>query len=183
MKHLILDINIVLDMWLKRSNYQVIDHMRKRCGELTVKVWFPSSGLGTASYVLAGELTREGAPKKEAKEISRQLVLLLLEDVSMLSCFGFEQHLAVQEDQDLENAQIALAAGAINGEKKLVTLDKAFDTLGLIATAAPTEAWEWINQETGDQPVALIDLKAQQDATRPGSQGTGRGFHQVDTLP
>ncbi len=46
--------------------------------------------------------------------------------------------------------------------------DKTFDTLGLIATAAPTEAREWINQETGDQPVAFIDLKAQQDAIRPG---------------
>ncbi len=166
MKHLILDVNIVLDMWLKRGDYKIIDNMLERCAEQKVQVWFPASGLGTADYVLVRELARTGVPKKEAKEISRQLSMLLLADVTLLSCFGFEQHSAIKDAYDLEDAQITLATASIQGEKRLVTHDKTFDTLGLLETAEPAQALEWIKQGTAG-PVAFIDLKAQQNTIRP----------------
>ena len=78
----------MLNLWLKRGDYQIIDNLLEVCDGSEVKLWFPSSGLGTADYILVRELTKEGIPRKEAKEISRQLLLLLLAEVSLLSCFG-----------------------------------------------------------------------------------------------
>ena len=151
MKHLILDINIVLDLWLKRGDYQIIDNLLEVCDESGVKLWFPSSALGTVDYILVRELAKEGVPRQEAKEMSRQLLLLLLADVSLLSCLGFEQTKAVEKAYDLEDAQIALAAAGINGEKRFVTFDKTFDTLGLIETAEP-----YISNRVPLHPAAII---------------------------
>ena len=176
MKHLLLDNNIVLDLWLQRGEYELIDKLLERCGELNVKLWIASSSLGTVDYILVRELTKEGAEKKIAKEASKQLLLLLLEDVSVLNNFGFEQDVAVEQAHDLEDAQISLAAKSINGEKRLVTRDKTFDTLGIIDTISPAEALEWIQQESSDHAVAFIDLKAQQDVIRPNLE---KNIHQV----
>ncbi len=122
MKHLILDINIVLDI-LKRCNYQVIDHMLERCGERADGESLVSFFRYRNSRLRSSRRPDKGRrPQKRSKRDIQTTGFVLLEDVSLLSCFGFEQHLAVQEDQDLEDAQIALATGVTNGEKNSLPL-------------------------------------------------------------
>ncbi len=167
MKHLVLDINIVLDMWLQRGEYELIDQLFELCGELNAKVWFSSSSLGTVEYILVRELTKEGASWEKAKAIASRLISLLLEHVSLLSNFGYEQKSIIGEAHDLEDAQIALASKSIHGEKRIVTSNRAFDTLGIIDTASPAEALEWIRQDSSAQPSSFVDLNTQQDHIRP----------------
>jgi len=56
MKNLVLDINIILDMWLKRGNYLLIDELLDCCQEKNVQLWFPASALGTLDYILVRQL-------------------------------------------------------------------------------------------------------------------------------
>jgi len=166
MKHLLFDINIILDLWLKRGEYEVIDKLLAQCVKLNIRLWFSSSSIGTVDYILVRELTKEGASLKFAKDASKELLSILFEEVSLLSNFGFNQHLAVQNAHDLEDAQIAVAFDAIHGPKRIVTNDSNFDTLGLVKTVSPKEALDWIKEDIKG-PIAFIDLKTQQDALRP----------------
>ncbi len=167
MKHIVLDLDIVLDKWLKQGDYLLIEKLLERCKETNVKVWFPASVLGPLDSQFVKQLIQEGKAVKEAKKVSRQLLSTLLEEVSLLSCFGFDQSKAVSKAHNLKEAQIALATSSINGEKRLVTCNKNFDTLGLIEIIEPAKALAWIFQEDEDKPISFIDLKAQQDIIRP----------------
>jgi len=167
MKHIVLDVDIILDNWLKQGDYLLIENLFERCRERDVKVWFPASVLGELDSIFVKQLVQEGKSAREAKEISRQLLSTLLEDVSLLSCFGFDQSKAVRKAYNLKEAQIALATSSIHGEKRLVTYNKNFDTLGLIEIIEPVKALEWISREDEDKPIPFIDLKAQQDIIRP----------------
>ena len=166
-KHIVLDIDIVLDMWLKRDNYQIIANLLERCKKTNVGIWFSAAALGMLDYIFVKQLVQEGISIKEAKKRCKKQISTLLEEVSLLSCFGFEQAQALTNVDNLQDAQIAISTSSINGEKRLITYNKNFDTLGLIEAVEPTKALEWIEQEEIAQSFAFIDLKAQQDAIRP----------------
>ncbi len=167
MKHLLLDSNIILDLWLARGNYAAIENLIEKARNQQVLLWFSSSSLGIIEYVLTRELQKRGAEKKRAKAIAKELLSLLLEDVSLLTTHGFEQDVAIQKAYDLEDAQTALAFANLNGDKRVVTHDLNFDTLDLVQTCTVNEAFAWITSEPETAPVDFIDLKSQQDAVRP----------------
>ncbi len=172
MKHLLLDINIVLDLWLQRGQYESIEELIEKCDEFRVKLWFSSSSLGIIEYILIRELKKEGASENRAKGIARELLSLLLENVSLLSNYGFEQYSAIQKANDLEDAQIALSFNSIHGPKRIVTRNASFDTLGLVKTCTVQEACKWINNKDTTGQLNFIDLKAQQDAIQPQLEKT-----------
>ena len=167
MKHILLDINIVLDLWLQRGDEHAIEALIEKCHRHKVLLWFSSTSLGVLEYIAVRQLKKEGASEGEAKTIVKQLLTLLLEDVSLLSVYGFEQDVVVQKADDFEDAQIALAFSSLNGEKKIVTHDTTFDTLDLVQTCTVRDALEWIENRSAFGPVAFVDLKAQQDLLRP----------------
>ena len=176
MKHLLLDVNIVLDLWLKRGNYEQIDRLIETSRVLDVLLWLSASSLGIIEYVLVNQLKKEGALENRAKELAKQLLLLLLEDVSLLSNYSFEQDKVIKKAFDLEDAQIAVSFSHLHGQKRIVTNDARFDTLGMIDTCSVPEAIEWITQDSEDTHVQFIDLKAQQDQIRPELE---KNIHQV----
>ena len=165
-KHLVLDTALVLDMWLQRGQHEIINQLVDSCESLDVKMWFSSASLATLDHLLVKALLDQGVEEERARETSGKLFSLFFKNVSLLSCFAFEQQAALARASNLENAQIALAAKSIQGEKKLVTCNREFDTLGCIEAVDPAQALEWIQEERSDRPPAFIDLKAQQDVLR-----------------
>ena len=97
----------------------------------------------------------------------RQHLLNLLKSVSLLSNYGFDQDMVIQKSYNIEEAQAAISFSHLHGEKRIVTNNVRFDTLGMVKTCFVSEAIEWITEESEDTQLQFIDLKAQQDSIRP----------------
>ena len=106
-------------------------------------------------------------PGGSAKESVATLMKSLSGMVSVCSNLGAQQFTTYEDSTDFEDAQIALAAQAIHGEKRLVTFDKSFDTLELVDSLAPADALAWLREPSANMPISFIDLKTQQDRIRP----------------
>ena len=67
MKHLLLDINIVLDLWLKRGEYKLVEELIENCDKFKVKLWFSTSSLWIIEYILIRELKKRKGHRKIAQ--------------------------------------------------------------------------------------------------------------------
>lgn len=173
MKNLILDVNVILDYWLQEqsavSTEQLFDHAQTTDTQL----WVVASSLPTLAYVARSAFKRRGlAADLVAKQVVPQLMQTLLNDVRVLSNYGFEQTDVYLKAHDFEDAQIAAAARSLTGQEVcLVTEDKRFDTLGEIQALQPAMALAWLQQPpatpTVQIPMQFADLAAQQAKIRP----------------
>lgn len=166
MKHLVFDINIVLTLWLGRTGSEVVEELVNAIDELPLTLWVSASSLPALKYLAFQHLQKKGMGKKEAHNAVTDLLALLAKRFSILSNMGYEQIGVCQDAVDFEDAQIALAAQQIHGEKRLVTTDHSFDTMDLIEVISPSNALGWV-RELYEEPVNFIDLNAQQDRLRP----------------
>lgn len=171
MKHLLLDVNIILDLWLERENYQPVEKLIEDAGKVGAMLWFSASSIPTLEYVFIRLLKKEGADESEARQICRNLFTLVCEFANPLSNFGFEQYALMDKAVDIEDAQIAMAMSCLHGEKRIVTNDATFDNFGLVDCLTVPDALAWIHETASDEKepsqLPFIDLAAQQDSIRP----------------
>ncbi len=169
MKHLLLDVSTVLDLWLKRGKYWLVDTLFEQAEKQDVRLWISASSIPMIEYIFTRELAKDGADREEAKNLSRKLFAFLFKHVNTLSNLGFEQNIAIEKAYNLEDAQTALSLNRLHGEKIIVTDDADFDTLGLARICSISEALTWLecDQTDGEQATQFIDLAAQQDTIRP----------------
>ncbi len=162
MKQLLLDVNVILDLWFNRragANAALLVE--------TKATWVSASSLPILEYIACIELKKAGAEGNEAKKIAKCLLLDLLQDVKVLSNFGHHMTKQAVMSADLEDAQIVMAASVLQGDVVIVSNDKNFNGLGLVSVKTPNEALVWFNEHAIKNPMDFIDLKTQQDILRP----------------
>jgi len=168
-KHLILDVNVIVDLWLKDNSAQTTMALLEQPTEPSIHFWLTAASLSTLDYVARCAFKRRGLPPQAVTQVVPQLIQELLTVVGILSNHGFEQQAVYQRARDFEDAQMAAAARSLGGQPVcIVTEDQAFDTLGEISSKSPEQALNWL-QETLSIPsiIPFIDLATQQAAIRP----------------
>ncbi len=166
MKNLVLDVNVILDLWLSRvsaDDQLLIADLLAGAHVNTYLCWVCSSSLSVLEYVTRGELKRSGMPPAEATRATRALLAHITSSVRLLSNFNFRQDEAMQLSNDLEDAQIVLAASSLQSETAIVTNEKRFQTGGMVEQITPQEVKAWLQAIDGDKALDFIDLKTQQD--------------------
>ena len=176
MKNLILDVNVVLDLWLARGNASLIEAILERSATGEVRFWVAATSLPILHYVCAAELKKRGASGADAANLASRLTQSLLDYVSVLSVQGFQQRDLLSRAKDLEDAQIAAAATALHGETRILSNDASFDGMGAISILSPSAALAWLDEARPPSTVDFIDLKTQQDRIRPQLE---EGVHRV----
>ncbi|TXH62394.1 MAG: aminotransferase [Thiothrix sp.] len=169
MKNLVLDVNVILSLWLQRvpdEQLLLIAELVAQRKDKPYHTWVSSSSLSTLEYVTRRELKKSGMVGEAASQATRTLLAELLANVRLLSQFGFDQDAALQLSNDLEDAQIVMAASQLQGSTAIVTSKKRFQTGDKVEQIALLEVNAWLNQED-NRPFQFIDLKIQQDAIRP----------------
>lgn len=120
MKHLVLDVNAVLDLWLNRQHADLIEELLT-IDSNTCMTWISASSIPALTYVAKRELKSDGATPEEAGAIVNKLLALLLDNVNILSNFSWHMADNHQQCSDIENAQIALAASELHNEAMIDT--------------------------------------------------------------
>lgn len=170
MKNLVLDVNVILDLWLNRvpeEDQLVIAGLLAEGHANNYLCWVSSSSLSVLEYVARQELKKTGMPSSDATQATRALIADLMTNVRLLSNFGFHQAEAMQLSNDLEDAQIVLAASSLQAATAIVTNEKRFQTGGKIEQVALKEAKTWLQALDSGKAIDFIDLKTQQDIIRP----------------
>jgi len=169
MKNLVLDVNIVLDLWLCRGSpvrQALIANILAGTLPVGYQCSVSASSLHVLEYLARRALKQDGMPGPEAVVANRKLLASLLQRARPLSCFGFDQAAALTLGDDLEDAQIVLAAAQLQKDAAIVTGDKRFQTEAKVAQIHPEEVADWLATTPGAS-ADFIDLKTQQDAIRP----------------
>ena len=171
-KHLILDVNVIVDLWLDERSATITERLFERARDEVVKLWLASGSLATLDYVARHVFKRRGmAPEAVATTIPA-LVTDLLRSVSVLSSHGFEQPDIYQRATDFEDAQTAAAARSLAGQAVcIVTEDETFDALGEVPCMTPQRALHWLSEHPTarqtEPAIPFIDLATQQAQFRP----------------
>ena len=171
-KHLILDVNVIIDLWLEKRSFLETRALFKHCESNGSKLWVTAASLTTLDYVVRRAFKHNGLSPETIAEIIPQLIQELLAKVGILTNYGYEQAKIYAGSSDFEDAQIAASARSLSGQPCcIVTEDKTFDTLDEIQKKSPKEAVEWVlhaeNSSSQKANIAFIDLAAQQTRIRP----------------
>lgn len=172
MKHLIFDVNVIIDYWLKQRSAASTLQLLNPEPPANVKLWIAASQLHTLHYTARAVFRRQGVPADQVTAVVKSLVEALLDSVEVLSNAGFEQTAIYLQAHDFEAAQIAAAARSLSGQAVcVVTEDKRFDTLGQVTALPPAQALAWLQTPavppTSDTSLPFIDLASQQAQLRP----------------
>lgn len=170
MKNLVLDADVILDLWLNRvpeEDQLDIAGLLADVHANTYQCWVSSSSLSVLEYVARKELKKAGMSPSDATHATRALLDELIRNVRLLSNFSFHQAQAMQLNNDLEDAQIVLAASSLQAATAIVTNEKRFQTGGKIEQVTPKEANAWLQAIDSEKQIDFIDLKTQQDLIRP----------------
>lgn len=170
-KHLILDVNVIVDLWLQENSVDETEAIFIGAQSGHVRLWISASALTTLAYVARRAFKTRGVPPQAVAELIPKLVEHLLLHVNVLTNHGFEQLEIYRLATDFEDAQIVAAICALAGENVcIVTEDEGFDALGEVPCKKPAEAVAWLyeqNPPSNAKPMLFIDLAAQQVAIRP----------------
>lgn len=145
MINVVLDVNVILDMWLARGDTTAIDRIIEANRSESIRCWVSACSLPIAEYVCIASLKKESVAPKEAKVLTRKLLAALLSDVSVLCAYEPTHVDALLASSDMEDAQIALAASTLPGAVYVLTRDKHFDTQGKIISLTPEQALSPLN--------------------------------------
>ena len=172
MKHLIFDVNVIIDYWLNQRSAASTLQLLNPEPPANVKLWIAASQLHTLHYTARAVFKRQGVPADQVTVLVKSLVEALLNSVEVLSNAGFEQTAIYLQAHDFEAAQIAAAARSLSGQAVcVVTEDKRFDTLGEVTALPPAQALAWLQTPavppTSDTSLPFIDLASQQAQLRP----------------
>lgn len=170
MKNLILDVNVLLDLWLSRVSEKeqlLIADIIANAHPRTYQCWLSSSSLSVLEYVTRKELKKSGLQPSDAIRATHDLIAELIGSIRLLSNFGFHQSEAMQLSNDLEDAQIVLAASSLQGDTAIITNEKRFQTGGQVEQVTLLEAAGWLTGSDHEKSIDFIDLKTQQDSIRP----------------
>lgn len=178
MKNIILDVNVILDLWFCRVSEEAVNAIASLIADAPRKQyqsWIAASSLHVLEYVSIRQLKKENVPPAEAKGLAKALIKELLCHVKPLTIFGGDQTEAVRIGGDLEDTQIVFAAKQLQTPTAIVTNDKRFPVGESVVQLFPGEAEQWLSGDLTDK-VEFIDLKTQQDSIRPGLE---RNIHGV----
>ncbi len=172
-KHLILDVNVIIDLWLEQNSFLATRTLFKHCESNDLRLWVAAASLNTLDYVARYAFKRNGLSPEATAEIVPRLVHELVSTVGILTSHGYEQAKIYADSSDFEDAQIAASARSLSGQPVcVITEDKTFDTLDEIQKKRPKEAVEWALNDKGETlsqktNISFIDLAAQQAIIRP----------------
>lgn len=170
---LLLDVNIVLDICLKRQPfYTAARDAIQLCKFQGGKLWLYVGSVQTLQYNLYQEIKRSqvGAetPLKRRQIHERCLALLktFAEDKHWLAALAAEGN--VFSARDPEDEQLLLALDRFGEDKlKLLTRDEPLLNSNPDKAITPQAFIKQSLQVTSDPAIDFIDLKTQQDAIRP----------------
>ena len=140
MSNFVLDVNVILDMLLSRGNTSAIDQILGVAKTGNIRCWVSACSLPIAEYVCISVLKREAVEPVEARKMTRQLLSVLLNDVSVLCAYETEHVDGLLSSHDMEDAQIAMAASTLPGDVYILTRDKTFDTQNKVICLTPEQA-------------------------------------------
>lgn len=171
-KHLILDVNVIVDLWLQEKSADETEAIFVEAQSGHAKLWVSASALTTLDYVARRAFKKRGISPQAVAELIPKLVEHLLENANILTNHGFEQLEIYRLATDFEDAQIAASVRSLAGQEVcIVTEDDSFDSLGELPCKTPAEALEWLQdknhaQLSKERPMPFIDLAAQQAVIR-----------------
>ena len=140
MNNFVLDVNVILDMLLSRGDTSAIDQIMDAAKAGNVRCWVSTCSLPIIEYVAISVLKKESVEPKEAKNLTRQLLTVLLDDVNTLCAYQTEHVEEMLASRDMEDAQIALAASTLPEPVYILTRDKTFDTRDRVTCLTPEQA-------------------------------------------
>lgn len=181
-KHLILDVNVIVDLWLQEKSADETEAIFAEAQTGHAKLWVSASALTTLDYVARRAFKKRGISPQAVAELIPKLVEHLLENANILTNHGFEQLEIYRLATDFEDAQIAASVRSLAGQEAcIVTEDDSFDSLGELPCKIPAAALVWLRdkehaQSNKDRPTPFIDLAAQQAVIRPQLE------HNIETV-
>lgn len=171
MKNLVFDVNVILDLWLKRVSHEqqlIVKGLMADANVDTYQCWISSSSLPVLEHIYSREQIKSGLSASKVVQATRELLDELLVNVRLLSNYSFHQTDALQiSNGNIEDAQLVMAALSLQGETAIVTDEQRFQISGKLRQLSPLEANSWLQTTGDDQAIDFIDLKTQQDILRP----------------
>jgi UDP-2-acetamido-2-deoxy-ribo-hexuluronate aminotransferase len=170
MKHLILDVNIVVDACTNRSSSVESVAAIAKAKAAGVALWVYTGSVQTLEFVLAGELVRLNAKndfppltRAHAARRARLLLANFCNKTSWLAALSFEGNVFNTDDPEDEQLLLALERFPA-GTAKLLTNDKQMLKKSPETTVTPSV---WLAEKNQAASIDFIDLKTQQDFIRP----------------
>ncbi len=170
MKHLILDVNIVVDACTSRSSSVESVAAVAKAKAAGVALWVYAGSVQTLEFVLASEIVRlnakRGFPLLTRANAARRARLLLANfcsKTSWLAALSFEGNVFHTDDPEDEQLLLALERFPA-GTAKLLTNDKQMLKKSPEKTVTPSV---WLAEKNQAAPIEFINLKTQQDFIRP----------------
>ena len=170
--NVLLDVNVVLDLLLKRKEYFT---EQEACFQVLIEqgvsLYFAVCALPTLAYVHLMELKRlkkVGAidPEEDLKEVSRKQLSAFFCEVKICTSLGAHWETIPDEHPDREDALISLSASILPGDTVIWTEDKDLKPVGeILAVGSHKTVQEAL--ATRREGTQFIDLTAQQRVIRP----------------
>ena len=178
MRHLLLDVNIIVDICVHRAPFFAASAEAViRCLDCGGTIWLYAGSVQTMEYVLARELVRMSEPEAESLSPtraivkSRRLLKAFSADKQWLAALSGEGN--VFDSKDPEDEQLVVALDRFEpDEVALLTRDKKL----LARSNRALSPEQYLAGNVSPVPVDFINLKCQQSAIRPQLE---RNIHTV----
>lgn len=168
MKHLVFDVNVLLDVFLNREGAEYAETLLAIMREGHIKGWFAASSLPIIEYVMYDELKKSGVPQQEARKITQTHLDWLSANFGFLSLNGSECKIFLNTIKDIEDALISIATRSLGEAAIVVSNDKAFDTLGQVKVLGAKQFLEAFPEEREHTTnLQFVDLSEQQRQILP----------------
>ncbi|WP_287600235.1 aminotransferase class I/II-fold pyridoxal phosphate-dependent enzyme [Thiothrix sp.] len=172
MSHLLLDVNIVVDLCVARAGSPNSLAAVALAGEQGFQLWVYAGSVQTLEYVVASELryarqkVGDTLSGNAARQLARQVLGEITTNYQWLAALATDG--AVFADEDPEDAQLIRSLERFTaGTARLLTRDgRVLERCGDVAIT-PEAFIEQSLQHPGKPKFEFIDLKTQQNAIRP----------------
>lgn len=170
MKHLLLDVNIIVDACILRDSSATTIAALAKAQAANVTLWVYAGSVQTLEFVLGSEIVRlnaeQGLPpvsRGAAIRTARQRLKQFATQINWLAALSGEGQ--VFDSSDPEDSQLLAALTRFpSGTAKLLTNDKPLLRTAPEHTITPSD---WLKQSDESSKIEFIDLKTQQNAIRP----------------
>lgn len=179
MKHILLDVNVVVDLCVKRGGSANSRLAVAVAEEIGVNLWLYAGSVQTLEYVVAAELRLQQQGEEVSGSTARQQARWVLKEITAkyqwLAALAAEGD--VYSDDDPEDAQLIRSLDRFTASTAMIlTRDARMLTCHLDKTITPETFIEQSLHNPGNAKIDFIDLKTQQDAVRPQLE---QKIHQV----
>ena len=169
MKHLLLDVNIVIDACIERENSIESIAAIAKAKSLNINIWLYTGSVQTLEYVLAEEIIKQQNNKNQtiskgtALRESRNTLKLFSENFSWLSSLSNEGNVFTSEDPEDEQLLLSLDRFPKN-TAKIITNNKKLLKRSHKNTISPKT---FLQKEISTPSIDFANLHIQQDIIRP----------------